>query len=145
MIQWLVLMACAAARPSAAATYGVSISNRTIDSEDVSSPCTAGYRLLSSGQAQETNATETYINIAGEWETGGSAGSLYEAYCTVNSGSLSSGTTDTWVSLGSNQTWEVTRSTTGVNTANITVQIRRADTQVVLDTATHDITATVSV
>jgi hypothetical protein len=147
MINWLLLAAASCAKQGAGGggpVYAVNITNRTIDSEDVASPCTAGYRLQSSGQAQETNLTETYVNILGEWETGGAAGNLYEVFCTENSGSVTGSLTGQWLSLGTTRTWEVTQSVTGVNTANITVQIRRADTQAVLDTATHDITATVS-
>jgi hypothetical protein len=124
----------------------VVLTNQTVASEDVASPCTAGYKLLAAGDAQKTNLAEVYVNITGQWETGGTAGSAYEYFCTVNSGTLDGGSSPTgaWTSLGFDRTFEVTRSTTGAANANITIQIRRADTMVELDSATIDITATVT-
>lgn len=139
-----IALASAGCMASGAAT-SASISNRTPTAESVDpANATAGYRLGSDGQAQETNVSGTYVDISGEWETGGLPGSLYECRVTVTSGTLSSGTSGSWLSLGSTQTWTRTRSGIGSNAVTFTVEIRDANTLTVLDTATVTLTATVT-
>jgi high-affinity K+ transport system ATPase subunit B len=62
-------------------------------------------------------------------------GSGYQIKFDTTSGSLSSGTAGVWLSLGSNQTIAVTRSTVGAKTWSGTVTIRRAADMVELDSA----------
>lgn len=75
------------------------------------------------------------------WKITGSVGG-YEAYCTVNAGSVS-GTTGAWLALDATRDWSVIDSTAnGENVAaSITVQIRAASTLTVLASATFDIIA----
>lgn len=128
-----------------AATISANVTNQTAYTEKISpTDATAGYKLLSNGIAQKTSINGTYVSISGEWETGGSPGSAYDAYVTVTSGSLSTGTAGSWVNLGTNRTWTRLRSGVGTSTCIFTVQIRDANTLTVLDSASITLTAVVS-
>jgi len=71
------------------------------------------------------------------------AGANYEVRVTVNSGSLTSGTTGSWLSLGSTRSWTAyVLSGGGTVSANITVEIRRAGVGSALASATLTISAT---
>lgn len=72
--------------------------------------------------------SEAVIDVFTWLENGASAN--YECHCAVSSGSLSSGTTGSWLSLSSSRTW----STNG--SATLTVQLRDAHTSTVLDSCT---------
>lgn len=72
----------------------------------------------------------------------GSSGS-YEARATLNSGSLTSGTTGSWLALSSSREWTVTDSVFDLNPveAEILVEIRNATTLAVIDSATVTLSA----
>lgn len=105
---------------------------------------TAGYQLNSSGAEQEINNSGT--STFNTWLLSGAASS-YEVMATLNSGTLTAGTTGTWLNLGSTRAWTVVRTsnTAGSNSANLTIQIRPAGGGAVLDTAGVTLTATVDV
>lgn len=50
-----------------------------------------------------------------------SVGNGWHIRCTVNSGTVTGSATSTWLSLATNQAWGRTRSTPGINTANVTI------------------------
>ena len=105
-----------------------------------------GYQLTSGGKEQGgtgTAASITYSNI-GDWVLPNGNASLYEARATLNSGTLSSGTTGSWLALSSTRTWTVTRSIVGVSTANLTIEIRRIGSTTILATAPVDMTVDIS-
>ena len=115
----------------------ISISDYTISGSGLSS-AGAYYRLLANGQA--TGATD-FNGVASFFiencVTPTSGAANYEALVTVNSGSLTGGTTGSWVALSSNRTWY--KAISGFNNysqVDFTVQIRRVGTATVLDTAT---------
>lgn len=96
---------------------------------------TATYTLTSGGLEQATGLSDNTWMLAG-------SGGDYEARATLNSGALSSGTTGTWLSLGTTRAWSVTRSgAAGVSSANLTVEIRLASSGAVLATAPVVLTA----
>ena len=130
---------------AAGAATSASITNQTATTE-VTDPAdaTAGYKLQSSGQAQKTNLGGTYEDITGEWETSGLPGSLYECRATVTAGSLTTGSTGSWDSLGSDNTWTKDQTVVGNSTCTFTLEIRDAATGTVLDTASITLDATVS-
>lgn len=100
------------------------------------SSATATFTLNASGVAQATTAGSNSNPPAGttgyapEWMIQGPA-SDYEARATLNSGSLSSGTTGSWLGLGTTRSWTCTASIgaggghTETN-ANLTIEIRSA-------------------
>lgn len=108
------------------------------------SPATAtnGYRLNSNGKVYD-NGNGTYSFIE-DWVTPTGAASSYEALVTVTSGSLSSGTSGSWLALSSTRDWTVTRTSVGTNTCTFTVDIRKVGTTTVLDSATITIEAEVT-
>lgn len=58
------------------------------------------------------------------WFTDGTGGALRWIKMTVNSGTVTSGTTGSWLALSSIRTWTQVRSATiGIQTANVTIQI----------------------
>ena len=70
-------------------------------------------------------------NLFWKWPATGDA-SDYEIRIDITSGSLTSGTTGSWINLGTTRTWRLTRTTIGTSNASGTVQIRDATTHAVL-------------
>lgn len=118
----------------------VSIVDDLITSTKVASgTAVATYRLSSTGDIEQTkNTTTTDI---GDWVTPKSAAANYECKATLVSGSLTSGTTGSWLALTTSRAWSVSQSTTGTKTATISVEIRKVGTTTVLDTATITVEA----
>lgn len=102
-----------------------------------SSPASADFILDNDGYAYsiitDEFGTPTQEQLF-QWKTGSGSNSDYEAYVTVTSGSLSSGTTGSAVNLGTDRTWNKTRLALGVGTASctISVSIRKASDSSVL-------------
>ena len=67
----------------------------------------------------------------------------YEAKADVTSGSLSSGTTGSWLSLASTRNWSRTRTVFGTSSVTMTIRVRRVSDSVELDVITVSLTATV--
>jgi hypothetical protein len=122
----------------------ISITDQSIDGFGLSSSG-AWYYLTSGGVVQGSiifgGTSQFFIE---NWVTPTSAASDYEAFVTVTSGSLTGGTTGSWVALSSTRSWYIQSVVTGLTTCVFTVQIRRVGTGTVLDTATITLTADVS-
>lgn len=93
---------------------------------------TAGYRLNSSGIV-EARDFAGYSTLE-TWLVSGTA-SNYEAKATVLVGSVSTGTTGSWLSLGSSREWTVTQASMGTKQCQLLVEIRNASTLAVVDSA----------
>lgn len=103
-----------------------------------STPATAGYRVSSDGFDYE-NVQNVYSALT-QWVTPTSVGGNYEVFATVNSGSLTTGTTGSWLATSSNPTW--TRSNGAIGTivfVNMTLQVRAIGTTTILDTWTIEL------
>lgn len=93
------------------------------------------------------NSGGTYSSVgslfapSGTWQTGTGTGSSYDARMTVSSGSFTSGTTGSWISLSSNRTWSL--STTGAASVTGTLEIRDAATTAVLTSSSFYMDASV--
>lgn len=129
---------------------GVYLSNHTLNAVDheFGSPTAAAsarfelntdgkaYAVMTGNLSSPTEGTTAYAN---EWFPGGLAAS-YDCFATLNSGTLSGGTTGSWLNLGTTRSWtcSATKGTTGTSTqsANLTVQIRDATSLTVLASAT---------
>lgn len=102
----------------------------------------------SASYSVNSNGTETSspAAISNTWLLIGAA-SDYEVRATLNSGTLSSGTTGVWLDCATSRTWTVTRTTdaAGITSANLTIEIRRKSDGVVLDSATVVLEAEVTV
>jgi hypothetical protein len=105
----------------------VKISGVTV--ADQNNPASATYQLASTGIVNSiTNISGTVA--LGSWVVPNSSASKYESFATLNSGTLSSGTTGTWQALSSSRSWVKTRPSVpaGVSNVNLTITIRDAAT-----------------
>lgn len=88
----------------------------------------AGYQLTSAGDIRQQTSSFGFQDI-GDWANPKAlAPGSYEVRATVESGSVSSGTTGSWLALTSTRTWTVERTSTGVSEATILVEIRLSTT-----------------
>lgn len=120
----------------------VSIGDVSVDDVTISpTNASSTYRLESSGAVSKTTASGGTTSL-GDWISPTSAaGANYEVRATVNSGSLSSGTTGSWTALSSNQLWVRQQTSIGTSSCNLTIEIRHATTLVVLNTASITLNA----
>lgn len=103
--------------------------------------CTVSYQLTSAG-VENIFTTSSGLSAIGNWITPtGAAGGNYETRATLNTGTLSSGTTGAWTALSSTQTWSVVQSGVGSKNCNFTVEIRATSSGTVLSSAVVDLTA----
>jgi hypothetical protein len=114
----------------------VSIANQTVfDSSGIhSSTATAIYTISSDGNVRNQASAVLESWLVG---LGGSVGN-YDVRATLTSGTLSSGTTGSWLNCSTSRSWSVANSA-GDNstvTAVIFVEIRLTSSGVVQDTAT---------
>lgn len=120
----------------------VTINDANISNLRVGATCTAGYRLDQFGDIYHSNSAGTYSD-QGDWiSPKGAAGADYEVRATLNSGTLTGGTTGSWVGLSGAITWYCERSLAGTQGANLTIEIRNASSMAVLDSATVVLSAT---
>lgn len=128
----------------------VTLTSTTVDDITVSpSDCTAGFRMGADGKKYATNGAGggTYAEVVGvEWVRGGSP-SDFEMFATVTSGSLTSGTTGSWIDGSSNRDWTAVRTNdaAGTDTAIFTLDVRRKGTSHNLASATITLNAQVTV
>ena len=92
----------------------------------------SGYRLNTSGIAEERDGA-SYSTLETWLSAGSSSG--YECRATVTFGTLTSGTTGTWLALSTSREWYVEQGSVGTNTCEFTVEIRNATTLAVVDSA----------
>ena len=93
---------------------------------------TATYELRFDGTVWAGIGSGT-LSQTGTWLLSGTA-SAYETRVTATSGTFTSGTVGTWLSLASNRSWTVQQGTSGANTVVFDVEIRNSSTGVVVDT-----------
>lgn len=127
----------------------------------VSEPGTAAFTNFNDGDSSEGgsagmtysivsdgNVTYDKLNAGGatyeQWLTPAIGADQYEVFATLNTGTLTSGTTGSWLNLGTTRSWNVSRDTVGGRFANMTMDVRRVGTSTVLDTWTVSISATVT-
>jgi hypothetical protein len=128
--------------------YGKSSVTISITDQSISDATTdpvipqAGYRLSSNGKVYEVTTSGGATELE-TWCTPTAQASNYEALATIVSGSLTSGTTGSWLALSTTRDWYLEEySIDNTSACQFTVQIRRVGTATVLDTATIDLTAT---
>jgi hypothetical protein len=87
---------------------------------------TATYTLESDGDVIIATTVDGSLD-AGDWiSPKASAPSDYEVRATLNSGTLTSGTTGSWLALSSNRSWTLTRVVVGVaDQVDLTIEIRK--------------------
>jgi hypothetical protein len=92
----------------------------------------AGYRINTNGFVYEVvNGVDTSL---GQWVTPSSAGGNYEVFATVTSGSVSSGTTGSWVATSGSPLWTRVAVISGtINIVELVMDVRATGTGTVLD------------
>lgn len=107
-----------------------------------SGPATALYEINANGQDYE--GINGVLTAYGAWVSPTSAGGNYEVFATVTAGSLSSGTTGSWVATSTSPQWTRVRGGppgSGVLSATLSMQVRAVGSATVLDTWTIDLVA----
>lgn len=87
---------------------------------------TATYTLESDGDVVTATTGGGSVD-AGDWiDPKANAPSDYEVQATLNAGTLTSGTTGSWLALTSNRSWTLTQVTVGAATqVDLTIEIRK--------------------
>lgn len=123
----------------------VSVSNRTIIASTLTPTASQSTLQLTNTGVLNTITTDAgTVAITNEWLIGSNNGAAYEAFVTVTAGTLTSGTTGAWVSLGATTSWSKTQSAIGSGVVTFTLQIRDVATQTVQTTATITLQSDVS-
>jgi hypothetical protein len=120
------------------------LSTRTVYDSAEAATATAKYKLDNDGIAytmRDVLDASTYQAISGEWLLSGAAGS-YECRATVVSGTPTSGTTGSWLNLGTDREWTQARATNGTSTTVLTVEVRPTGGTTTLASATITLKAT---
>jgi hypothetical protein len=101
-----------------------------------SSPATAAYRVNTNGFDYE--GIQGTFTVLTQWVTPSSAGANYEVFATVSSGSVTTGTTGSWVATSGSPTWTRTAGTPGAGAQIVvlSMQVRAVGSATVLDTWT---------
>lgn len=118
------------------ATLSLAVIGDTVSNFNFNAPISSSVSLTSAGDINITDLVRS--GDQGDWVTPTSAaGSAYECRMVVNSGSVDSGTTGTWLNLGTTRTWSQ-NANFSVSEANVTLEVGLAG----LNTAIASITFT---
>jgi hypothetical protein len=104
----------------------ISLSGLTISAIGSGGAQTATYTLESDGDVIIATTVDGSLD-AGDWiSPKASAPSDYEVQATLNAGTLTSGTTGSWLALTSNRSWTLTRVVVGAaDQVDLTIEIRK--------------------
>jgi hypothetical protein len=122
-----------AALAVAASRIIVSLSNLNV-SDSNSGTSGASYELTNAGVINSYQlATPT---AQGFWVTPQTGFSAWEVRATLNSGALTSGTTGSWLNLGTSRVWECSGAAVSSGAAQLLIEIRDVATSTVQASAT---------
>ena len=105
----------------------------------------ARYQLDSDGKVYKFTGTTASVptTFVENWVSPNSAAGDYECFATLNSGSLQTGTTGSWLALTSDRLWGTAVTGIGTQSASVTITIRKVGTTTNLASATITFEATV--
>ena len=139
-----IMLACAAVVGSSAASSGgaLTLVDETVSDYIDVGTAVAGLQLTNAG------ATNGIVGIGGysmtPWLVPGTAASDYEVLATLTGGTPTSGTTGSWLSLGTTRAWEVGNAAPWtVQYVSINLAIRRLGGDTILATCSLVFVATV--
>lgn len=102
----------------------------------IGAPNNTGFRLNITTGYVEKYQNGSYSNAGSyRWAQGTFTPSLYECMVTMNTGTMTSGSTGVWLQLSSHRLWYLTRSAVGVATVTCTLTIRRISDAAVMSTS----------
>ncbi len=126
---------------------GIRITLDDITVNDVAtSPANATITVTFKSDGNIEKTAGVVVTDIGDWLSPQLNMSAYSIRATALSGTVTSGTVGSWLSLGSDRSWNKTRSDNlaGSDVATVTIDIAlTADTSIILDTCTLSLTATV--
>ncbi len=102
---------------------------------------TASFSLANDGDIDGTAGSNTIVDI-GDWLSPKTNMSAYECQMDIVSGSFTSGTTGSRLSLGASRTWTKAQATNGSSSVVGTLTIYRISDGAAVDSATITLTAT---
>lgn len=142
-----IMLACVAATGGSGSSPSVALDADTY-LEDVQPAPGSAQAQFSMTNAGATLQTFSFGSITGTpWCVPGASSSNYEVYATLLGGTLSSGTTGSWLSMGTTRTWSVSLTYLGsdvdVRIAAINLEIRAIGTTEILATGGLTLSATV--
>ena len=136
------MLPCCMSGIAGASTVQITISNVTTTNTRAGTAATAKYELQSDGDIYRSSANANPDVYVGDWiEPRASAGGGYECKVTINTGSLTTGTSGSWLALSSTRTWTIVQGSMGSGNVNFTVEIRQVGSSTTLDSAIIDLTA----
>ncbi len=143
-----ILLACVAATSGSGSIADLFLEDQYIyDAVPVPGTAEAGFEITNAGLTNGINSFASYALTP--WVTPGSVAASYEVYATLLAGSLTSGTTGSWLSLGTTRAWQLDNTYAGpdvsVATASINVQIRAIGTTTILATGNVALTSSVGI
>lgn len=124
---------------TAGAANFINISNRTISDLGLAASASASFNLRNDGHAAYSTLNSGSGDFPFEWMNpppGSPPVGNYEVLATLQSGSISSGVTGSWVSLSSSRAWAVFIGSPGSQNAQLLIQIRLVSSGVVMAQAT---------
>lgn len=127
-----------------AGAKGATVVNFTNTTVDDQLDGYAAYQVNSDGYAKYAIDSSGYINYE-QWCTPATDGGNFEVKATISSGTVSSGTTGSWLATSTNPTWTKQRATPGTSTVTLSMEVRAAGGSTVLDTWTVTLTATMQI
>lgn len=136
-------MTCGISMLMGAGEPRVSLSNQIVSADNVDpGDAIAAYSLDADGDV--TTGINGVLTDVGDWLAPKILMSSYECFATVNSGAVSGGTTGSWIGLEIDRLWTRTQTTVGVSGVNLTIQIRKKLTTLVLASCTVQLNAEVT-
>lgn len=123
-----------------ASAVTIQISPQTLFASRVGATPSAAYQLNANGNV-EFSANGGAFSVLEAWCVPAAQAANYECYANLVSGTVTGGTLITWLALSSTQTWSVSRTNVGVESAILNIGIRRIGTSTVLAAADIELTA----
>jgi hypothetical protein len=142
-----IMLACVAATGGSGSSPSIALDADTFI-EDVQPAPGSAQAQFSMTNAGATLQTYIFGSITGNpWCVPGTSSADYEVYATLLGGALTSGTTGSWLSMGTTRTWDVSLTYLGsdvdVRIAVINLEIRAIGTTEILATGGVTLSATV--
>lgn len=119
----------------------ITLTDQAVSEDTPGGAALATYTINSNGNVEETTIGGGTVTLE-QWLTPAIGAGNYEVRATLNSGTLASGTTGSWLSCSTSRAWSCSRGVIGTQSANLTVEIRNAATLSVKDSATVTLQAT---
>jgi len=142
-----IMLACVAATGGSSSSPSIALDADTIIEDVQPAPgfAQAQFSLTNAGLTTQLISSGSFNGDP--WCVPGAASSDYEVYATLLGGTLTSGTTGSWLNLGTTRTWDVSLTYLGsgidIELAVLNLQIRATGTTEILATGGLTLSATV--